>query len=700
MKNLDPARAKWIKIRMGIVCGILGLGLGFVVSGADRIQNQDGSKWLEAAERQRQRRLHIVPKRGTIFDRNGTPLAESVEVPSISMDAVEMLRGIDDQYIQMRIDQYSERISQALSLPIEDVRDKISRRRRFNWLKRRVSEDELVAVRALTDNDQRYPIRGLAIEGEGRRFYPNRELAGPLIGFVSPDGDGKEGLELSLNDELKGKPSEVHGLRDRSGRLIFSGRTGGRAGPRRTQRLPDHRQSHPIRRRARARCSSEDLRGPRRVDRGDGPADGRRSWRWRAAPVTTRMTTARQIRATGGTARWWDRYEPGSTMKIFTFASAFANKSIGANDPIYCEEGRMPIDNVVIHDTHVSKWLTPTQILQVSSNIGAAKVALGLGQERLYEGFRKFGFGESPGLPIPGQSIGVLRPRERPWVQVETASAAFGQGISVTTMQLAVAVSAIANRGRLLEPLLVKRVADSTGVILETPTTRVRRMAVPPSVSKLMSEMLVSVTEGEGTGVEAQIPGFRVAGKTATAQKIDPETGKYTDTKYIASFVGFVPAEKPRLVIVVAIDEPMAGTYAGGSVAAPVFRRIGEMGLRYLGVTPNNLEKPKLTDLADAARGMDSAEEAYKAVSEAKGEPVKPEVTAAGKVQPARKPKSGEALVPDLAGFPAREAVRTAVGLGLKTKIEGTGLVLRQDPAANTIVPAGTAITIMLEPPT
>ncbi|MFO0617815.1 MAG: penicillin-binding protein [Polyangiaceae bacterium] len=697
MKNLDPERAKWIKIRMGIVCGIMGLGLGFVVSGADRIQNQDGAKWLEMAERQRQRRLHIEPKRGTIYDRNGTPLAESVEVPSFSVDAVEMLRGIDEQYLPQKIDQYSERIAAALHLPVEDVKDKLTRKRRFAWLKRRVSEEEVTAVKALMDPDQRYPIRGITLEGEGRRFYPNRELAGPLLGFVSPDGDGREGLELSLNEQLKGKPAEVHGLRDRSGRLIFSeGQDEQALAGHNVYLTIDKAIQYEAERELAAALKTYEAHGGSIVvmDPNTGEilamasGPGYNPNDYGAADPADRRNRAVV-----------DRYEPGSTMKIFTFATAFANKAISATEPIYCEDGRMPIDNVVIHDTHIHKWLSPTQVLQYSSNIGAAKVALGLGQERLYEGYRRFGFGESPGLPLPGQSTGVLRPRNRPWVQVELASAAFGQGIGVTTMQLASAVSAIANRGRLLEPMIISRVTDSTGATLETPTTHVRRAAVSPSVAKLMSEMLVSVTEGDGTGVEANIPGFRVAGKTATAQKIDPETGKYTDTHYIASFVGFVPAEKPRLAIVVAIDEPMAGTYAGGSVAAPVFRRVAEMALAYLGVTPTGAQPPKLADLAEAAKGLDPAAEAYRAVDEVKGVPSAPQPDAPAK-PPARKPKPTEALVPDLSGYPVREAIRALVDAGLTPSVDGSGLVLHQDPPASSIVQRGATVSLVLEPPT
>jgi len=691
VKNLPPERARWIKVRMGILCGLMGLGLGFVVSGADRIQNRDGEGWLAMAERQRQRRLHIEPKRGTIYDRNGTPLAESVEVPSISVDAVEMLRGIDEKYVDMRIDGYAERIGQALNMPVEEVREKLARRRRFAWLKRRVSEDEVAAVRALSDRSQRHPVRGLNIEGEGRRFYPNKALAGTLVGFVSPDGDGREGIELALNEELKGKPAEVHGLRDRSGRLIFS------EGLVNEQALAGHNVHLTIDRAIQYTAEREleaalntyeaeggsvvvmDPQSGEILAMASGPGYDPNDYR--AADPKNRRNRAVV-----------DRFEPGSTMKIFTVALALANKTLQPTEPIYCEDGRMPIDNVVIHDTHVHKWLTPTQVLQFSSNIGSAKIGLGLGQQRLYEGLRRFGFGEPPGLPLPGQSAGVLRPRDRPWVQVETASASFGQGISVTTMQLAMATSAIANRGRLLEPILVKRVTDSSGVLLDEPKARVRRAPVSPAVAKILSEMLVSVTEGEGTGTEANVPGFRVAGKTATAQKIDPETGRYTDTHYVASFVGFVPAEKPRLVIAVTIDEPMAGSYYGGSVAAPVFRRVAEMSLRYLGVTPTDASA---TPKAELARALDPADKAYALVGDGKAPA---EATEAPRRR--QKPKAGEVEVPDLAGYPAREAMNKLAALGLLPRIEGSGRVLRQDPPAGSVVPRGTPLQLLLEPPT
>lgn len=692
MRNLDPQRAKWIRIRMGFLCALMAMTLGIVVNGAYHIEVEDGAEWFSLAERQRQRRLHIAPKRGTIYDRNGTPLAESVEVPSVSVDAVELLRGIDEQYIPMRIEQYAQRIGAALDMPPEKVATKLARRRRFAWLKRRISEEEVAAIRALSDRSQRYPVRGLIIEGEGRRFYPNRQLAGPLLGFVSPDGEGKDGLELSLNHELKGLASQVKGLRDRNGRLIFS------EGLQNEQALAGHNVYLTIdkaiqftaERELEAALNTYEAIGGSVVVMepqtghilalanapGFNPND------YRSSDPAHRRNRALV-----------DRFEPGSTMKMFTVAAGLAAGTITPKDTIYCEEGRMPIDNIVIHDTHVHKWLTPAQVLSVSSNIGAAKIGLGLGQKRLYEGFRRFGFGDAPGVPVPGEAVGVLRPRHRPWVQVETASAAFGQGISVTTMQLAMAMGALANGGKLLQPTLIARVTDGTGVVLQTPTARVRRQAVPPRVARLVSEMLVSVTEGEGTGTEAAIPGFRVAGKTATAQKIDPATGRYTDTHYVASFVGMVPARRPRLVIAVTIDEPLGGTYAGGAVAAPVFRRVGDMALRYLGVTPRGSKPMKLSEVSALARDGDPAESAYAALSEEEPSDEAP-VVGGGKAG------AHEAKVPDLSGMPTREAVKTVVEAGFDPRVEGTGRLTRQEPAPGSVLPRGSMLTLIFEPPT
>src|SRR5258706_631568 len=222
MQNLDPRRARWIKVRMGLLCGFMGMGLGLIVSSAFSVQLEDGAEWRDMAEKQRQRRLHVIPKRGSVYDRNGTALAVSVEVPSISMDAVELLRGADDRRASLIAKDAAMRVAKVLDLDAADLEKKIVLRRRFTWLKRRISQEEVEAIRALSDPKAPLPIHGLTVEGEGHRFYPNRELAGTLLGFVSPDGEGKDGIELELDEELKGRVDQVSGLRDRSGRLLFS----------------------------------------------------------------------------------------------------------------------------------------------------------------------------------------------------------------------------------------------------------------------------------------------------------------------------------------------------------------------------------------------------------------------------------------------------------------------------------------------
>lgn len=677
-------------MRMAILSGLLAMGLGVVITGAYNVEVKDGDAWRALAERQRMRRLHVSPKRGTVYDRNGTPLAISVEVPSVSVDAVEMLAGIQDQYVAMRIQQYAQRIGEALDLPVEDVVTKLERRRRFAWLKRRVTPEQVEAIRKLRDRNQRYPIRGLIIEGEGRRFYPHRELAGPLVGFVSPDGKGREGVELALDPQLRGRAEEIRGLRDRAGRLIFSEGIqdeAALAGHDIHLTLDQGIQFIAERELASALTTHEAIGGSIVVmDPHSGEilalanAPGYNPNDYNVARAGDRRNRASM-----------DVFEPGSVMKVFAMAVALSGRAVKPTDQIYCEEGHMPIDNVVIHDTHVSKWLTPTEIIQVSSNIGMSKIALGLGQHRLYEGYRRFGFGDRPGLPLPAESTGTLRPRARPWVPVETAAAGFGQGVSVTNVQLAVALSAIANRGRLVEPILVKRVTDSTGMVLTEATPKVRRKVISPRVARLVGEMMTSVTEGEGTGVQAAIPGFRVAGKTATAQKTDPETGRYNDTHYVASFIGFVPAKNPRLVVTVVVDEPMAGSTAGGTVAAPVFRRVAEMSLRYLGVRPRGTKSVKLSDVVDDAGADDPATAAYRAINEDDQDRDDEPVPGEG---------HGVLLPEDLIGLPLRSATARALELGMKPRIKGTGLLSRTEPAVGQRMPKGSTLILVFEPQT
>jgi cell division protein FtsI (penicillin-binding protein 3) len=380
-------------------------------------------------------------------------------------------------------------------------------------------------------------------------------------------------------------------------------------------------------------------------------------------------------------------------MKVFTVAAALAAGSLKSTETIFCEHGTYQLANVTIHDTHENDWLTPTQVLAKSSNIGALKIGLALGEPGLYGAYRRFGFGEATGLPLPGEASGVLRPKSRPWFDVETANASFGQGISVTTMQLAVAMGSIANAGKLMEPILVRKITDTRGTVIREWTPHVRRETVPAAVAKTVSEMLTAVVEDGGTGVEAAMPGFRVAGKTATAQKVDPATGKYSEDQYTASFVGFVPADKPRLVIAVVLDEPMIGRY-GGDLAGPVFRRVAEASLRYLGVTPAH----SIPKIKAVSRGGDLADATMLAIKEntppAKPDAPKPDVSAASVGPPA--PNS--VRVPDALGMGARAAVRAVGNAGLVPLVEGTGRLVKQFPTPGTPAPKGSSVRLIFEP--
>jgi cell division protein FtsI (penicillin-binding protein 3) len=286
----------------------------------------------------------------------------------------------------------------------------------------------------------------------------------------------------------------------------------------------------------------------------------------------------------------------------------------------------------------------------------------------------------------------VLRPRGRPWFEVETANASFGQGISVSTVQLALAMGAIANGGKLMEPILVRKISDTRGTTVKEWTPHVRREVVPNTVARTVAEMLTAVVEEGGTAVEAAMTGFRVAGKTGTAQKVDPATGKYSEDHYTASFVGFVPAEKPRLVIAVVLDEPTIGRY-GGDLAGPVFRRVAEASLRYLGVPPSH-STPKIKTVT---RNGDPAD-ATLAAMKIDGKDSPGGLPASGPLALLGPPAPSDVRVPDAMGMGARDAVRTVGNAGLVPLVEGTGRLVKQVPSPGAPAPKGSSVRLVFEP--
>jgi cell division protein FtsI (penicillin-binding protein 3) len=367
-------------------------------------------------------------------------------------------------------------------------------------------------------------------------------------------------------------------------------------------------------------------------------------------------------------------------MKPFLVAAALNEKVVRAEQKIDCENGRYRVGGRVVHDHHKYKVLTVAEIVKVSSNIGSAKIGKMLGRERFHRYLAGFGFGSMTGIDFPGEGSGLLR-RPDQWFEADLANISFGQGVSVTGLQLALATGAIANGGTLMRADLVKRVVDPYGETLENREPQAVRRVVSPQVARQVREMMIAVTGADGTGEQAVVPGFTVAGKTGTAQKVDPVAGGYSADKRVSSFVGFVPAEDPRLVILVVLDEPQGQTY-GGMVAGPVFSRIAEQSLRYLHVDPANAgSRPSLLtvkeDVALVAAGL-ARQAVYQESSDGQGQ---------------------SPNMPDCLGMSGRQVLKTMERLGLNIKFKGSGRVVEQYPAARQPIRYGNEVWVKLAPP-
>ncbi len=656
MKNRHQ---RWFRARIALLGACVAAVAALVLVRAFHLQIASGDRLREMAEGQHLRELRVSPRRGAIYDRHGAELAVSADVESVYANP-RRLKAMEQEPRSV-----ARRISKILDLDPEVLLKRLSANRYFVWIERRVTPNEAAQIRALD-------IPGLELTTEARRYYPNRHLAAHLLGFADIDGRGIEGVELAYEDRLRGWDRRVEAIRDRRGQVVFA------------DDMEDDRSMQgqsvvlTIDKAIQHIAERELALGVRTFEARGGsvvvmdPSSGEILALANYPPFnpnepSKHPTAHRRNRAVV------DRFEPGSTIKPFTMAAALASGAVKSNQSINCENGVTRIAGRTLHDAHPYEWLTPTQILAYSSNIGIAKVALDLGKKNLYRGLRRFGFGEPTGLGVPGETAGILRHYRR-WYDIDAATVSFGQGMSVTNVQLATAMSAIANGGRLMQPMLVRRLLDGHGVTVEEHTPRVRRQVVPQRVAKLVGQMLTAVTEPGGTAIEAGVDGYLVAGKTGTAQKADYIHGGYAKDKWLASFIGFAPAERPAVVISVVIDEPVIAHY-GGTVAGPVFRRIAEVTLRHMGVAPEG--RPAV--LAQKKKQIVVAE----------GEPA-PEEEAVEK---------GQSAVPDVRSLPLRQAVIALHAQSLVAEVTGSGVVVDQDPSPGKAVAHGAVVRIKLERP-
>lgn len=640
----------------GVLAGLLVLLFGRAVD----LAVLRGPAFARMAALQHTQRVALVPHRGPIADRNGQALALSVDARSIYVRP----REFAGQEASVPA------LAGALRVPLKTVRTRLQTHQPFVWLRRQALPRETEAV-------DRLALRGLYTVSEGRRFYPLGNLAAHVLGFVGVDAQGLEGLERRLDDVIRGEPRYVEVDRDARGREIL---TRGlqpvpAGGPRVELTLDAGIQELAERELAAGVAAARAVGGAAIVL---DPVTGEILALANAPGFNPNQPGAMYDRG------WRDRvrnraitdpYEPGSTFKVILAAAAIEERVVGPSEMFNCENGRYRIGRWTVHDAHRHGWLSFAEVMQYSSNIGVTKVGERLGRERYAGYLRAFGFGARTGIELPGETPGILRPAES-WARIDLATHSFGQGVSVTPLQMAVAFGAIANGGQLMRPFIVRRITAPQGDVILDNTPVVVRRVVSERTARTVTDMLRRVVEEKrGTGTKARLDDFPVAGKTGTAQKVNPNGGGYS-AKRIGSFVGFVPADAPRAVILVLIDEPSTSSY-GGVVAAPVFRAIASGVLERLGVHP---PAPAVQPAEAPARrpAVAVAARSVRAASAALDDPTD--------------------ATPSYLGLSLREALTRAQGDGWRVRVTGSGYVAEQQPPPGAPLAADRRLALRLAP--
>jgi cell division protein FtsI (penicillin-binding protein 3) len=668
---LGNGRIRWIRVRIGILVLALAAGTVAVVQGAWDLGVARSEELSEMAHEQYTRRITLSARRGAITDRHGEELAVEVEVESVYADP----RQVDDPNVAAAV------LAPLLKRDESAIVSKLSaRNKHFVWLKRRVAPTLAERVRQLD-------LAGIGLVKESKRFYPNRSLASHVIGFAGIDSKGLEGIERRFDDRLRGNKDAARGLIDARGRVVFADNpfAGDGLVGQNIELTIDRTLQYIVEQELAGTVRTFEAKAGHVVvmDPATGEILALANWpTYNPNSINDSSAEKRRNRAA------LDVFEPGSTFKIFTLSAALNAGAIRPDDMVFCERGRLEMYDAVIHDDHRDGWLNPTQCLKRSSNICFAKIALKLGKRRLYHYLRRFGFGERTHVQLPFEMRGTLSHFKK-WYDIDAATTAFGQGIGVTGIQMVAALSTIANGGTLMRPLIVKRVINPEGETLRTFAPEARRRVISRYTARLVGDMMTSVTEEGGTGKEGSLDGFLVAGKTGTAQKSAGSKG-YEKGKWIASFIGFVPADKPRLAIQVVIDEPVINHY-GGTVAAPALRRIADQALRYLGVSPRATVEFRKKNKAQRAK-----KEA--ALSSTDDQSVASPADAAGLDREAAELGPDQVRAPDLIGMTMASALSAVAGAGLRPVFMGSGVAVEQVPPAGDPVSTGAYVQVNFQP--
>jgi cell division protein FtsI (penicillin-binding protein 3) len=648
-----------------------------------QVSRHDGL--VDRARQQQQDAIDTSPQRGRLLDRNGAELARSIDTDSVFVAPDDFVNTDTAQTDQGKLECTADGLASALKLNKETLRqqltDGINQKKKFIWIARRLPPEVSVQLRA-------QQLAGVHFRRESKRFYPNGSLASHVLGFVGLDNVGLGGIEKVYNQKISGEPGKLFLEKDSEGKAYESFEIPASPGQtvvltidqsvqyRTEQALADAVQ------RSRAKSGTAIVLDPRTGEilaLANSPSFD---------PNNVALSSLQER------SNWalQNVYEPGSTFKIVAFSAALEKGLVRPDDRIDCQMGAITVAGRVVHDHSSFGSLTITEALAKSSNVAAIKLGLRVGNETMYDYITRFGFGSRTGVELAGETAGILNPLRR-WQPSSIGSIAIGQEIAVTPLQMAAAFGAVANNGVRIAPHLVREIRTSSGTVVYRTEAEQRRVLTEQTASALRW-MLESVTLN-GTAKQAQLDGYTAAGKTGTAQKIDPKTRTYSKTKHIASFVGFAPVTAPSVVIIVVIDEP-AGAYHGGDVAAPVFRQIAEQILPDMGVAPDTDFKTPLELIAEQKASKPSETAEVKAPENARDESF-PQVAG-------RDSRGGEVvysaasaramLMPDLQGRSVRDVARACSQLGLQIEAHGEGRVTKQSPSPGVEVQPGQVVYV------
>ena len=639
----------WFKIRIIFLSGLLVFCFVLIVGRMFQLQVLKKEQLYKLAAQQQHVQIPLVPKRGTVYDSKGNELAVSIEVDSVYADARKVIDA----------GKTARSLASILQVDREELEKKLMSQRPFEWVQRKISSKEVEQIKALQ-------LPGIFFLKENRRFYPNSQLAAHLVGFVGLDSKGLEGIEFQYDALLNGANHVWTSARDALGREITLGK------------IPFEKEDHyrnivlTIDKSIQHVTEAELGRGVEQWGAKGGMAIAMDPSTGKILAMASYPTFNPNQFIQSRSKSWRNRgvsdaFEPGSLFKAFLAAAALEEQVVRPSDSFFCENGSYTVYDRTIHDTTKHGWLTVQQIIKLSSNIGASKVGEKMGRDRFYRYISAFGFGEKTRINLPGEGKGIVHhPRYWPPVALDTIS--FGQGISVTGIQLVTALAAIANGGFLMKPYVVEKIIDEKGKVVQSFKPEVIRKVISEETAKKVTGLLKATTEKGGTGEGAVPAGYEVAGKTGTAQKADALLGGYSPDRYTSGFMGFAPYHEPKLVLLVVIDEPQKNNY-GGVVAAPIFKAIMEKVLPYLNVVPRGTMVVKNEIDFTPQKAVWVSEPIIDEVKVGKG--------------------AGIIMMPDLTGLSMRNALSRMEGKGLIIKVSGNGKVVEQIPRPGVVIEKG-----------